>query len=189
IILLFILFSGIQAFLGAEQLCPLKQSGQLMTAGMEGYTLEEITRMITGLNLPFLTVGFLFYFLGGFLLYSSLMGAIGAAVDNEEETQQLMLPVSLPLIFSIIILFPVAQNPEGPLAFWTSVIPFTSPVVMMVRIPFGVPLWELLLSMSILALSIWGTIWIAAKIYRTGILLYGKKVDYKEIFKWLTYRY
>jgi len=190
-ILLFSIFTGIQLFVGADEALALQQSQNLMAVqpgGSQQNKILEITQMIGNLNLPLLLGSFLFYFLGGFLLYSSLMGAIGAAVDNEEETQQLMLPVTLPLIFAIIILFPVAQNPEGPLAFWASVIPFTSPVIMMVRVPFGVPLWELLLSMTVLALSIWGTIWVAGKIYRTGILLYGKKVNFKEILKWLSYR-
>ena len=98
-----------------------------------------------------------------------------------------MLPVTIPLIFSIIILFPVVKNPEGALAFWASIVPLTSPVIMMVRVPYGVPLWELLLSMGILIASIYGTIWVAGKIYRTGILMYGKKVNLKEIVKWLFY--
>ena len=121
-------------------------------------------------------------------MYASLLGAVGSAVDHEEDAQQLMMPVTIPLIFSIIILFPVIKNPEGTLAFWASMIPLTSPVIMTVRVPFGVPAWELLLSMSILLVSIWGTIWMAGKIYRTGILMYGKKVNLKEIVKWLVYR-
>jgi ABC-2 type transport system permease protein len=99
-----------------------------------------------------------------------------------------MLPVTMPLIFSIIILFAVAKNPEGPLAFWASMIPLTSPVTMMVRIPFGIPAWEIVLSMVILLSTILGTIWMAGKIYRTGILMYGKKVNLKEIVKWLFYK-
>jgi ABC-2 type transport system permease protein len=99
-----------------------------------------------------------------------------------------MLPVTMPLIFSIIILFAVAKNPEGPLAFWASMIPLTSPVTMMVRIPFGIPAWEIVLSMVILLGTILGTIWMAGKIYRTGILMYGKKVNLKEIVKWLFYK-
>ncbi len=116
------------------------------------------------------------------------MGAIGSAVDQDEDAQQFMLPVMLPLIFSIFILFPVVKNPEGALAFWASMVPLTSPIIMMVRVPFGVPVWELLLSMVILLISIVGTIWIAGRIYRTGILMYGKKVNLKEIVKWLFYR-
>lgn len=191
VIIGFTIITGIKTFTGADEVMAMQQSQNIVaaqSAGSQQNMVLEVTEMISNLNLPLLLGSFVFYFLGGFLLYSSLMGAVGAAVDNEEETQQFMLPVTLPLIFSIIILFPVVKNPEGPLAFWTSVIPFTSPVIMMVRVPFGVPVWELILSMAVLLLSIWGTIWAAGKIYRTGILIYGKKVNFKEIFKWITYR-
>jgi len=131
--------------------------------------------------------GFIFFFLAGYLLYSALFAAVGSAVDNETETQQFMLPVSLPLILALYIGMAAAKNPEGPIAFWGSIIPFTSPIVMLVRIPFGVPLWELLLSMGLLVATFILITWVAAKIYRTGILMYGKKVSYKEIWKWLRY--
>ena len=189
--------TGVQSFVGVPEAEALQQSQNLMgTSGVAVQTATanqqnvaiEIVDMIGNLNLPLIFGSFLFYFLGGFLMYASLMGAVGSAVDHDEEAQQLMMPVTLPLIFSIIILFPVVKNPEGALAFWASMIPFTSPVIMMVRVPFGVPAWELLLSMSILLASIWGTIWVAGKIYRTGILMYGKKVNLKEIVKWLFYR-
>ena len=192
-----ILFTGAQSFLGPDEVHAIQQSQNLMDTqgaaamqapGAQQNEAFQVINMIGSLNLPLIIGGFIFFFLGGFLLYSSLMGAIGAAVDNEEETQQLMLPVTIPLIFSVIVLFSVAKNPEGPVAFWTSVIPFTSPVIMMARIPFGVPAWQLILSVSVLLLSIWGTIWVAGKIYRTGILMYGKKVNLKEIVKWLFYR-
>ncbi|MGV8091313.1 MAG: ABC transporter permease [Mangrovibacterium sp.] len=189
VIILTVIMTGAQAFTGTGEV--MQQSQNLMTSPANGgdqNIVLEATEMIRNLNLPLIFGAFLFYFLGGFLLYSSLMGAVGAAVNNEEDTQQLMLPVTIPLIFSIIVLFPIIKNPEGSLAFWASVIPFTSPVVMMARIPFGVPGWELFFSMAVLVLSIWGTIWIAGKIYRTGILLYGKKVNLKEILKWITYK-
>ncbi len=191
------IITGVQSFAGPDQAQVIEQSQNLMNTpgvAVQAATPEqqnmalEIINMIGNLNLPLILGSFLFYFLGGFLMYSSLMGAVGSAVDHEEEAQQLMLPVSLPLIFSIIILFPVVRNPEGPLAFWASMIPLTSPVIMMVRVPFGLPIWQLLLSMTILLGSIWGTIWVAGKIYRTGILMYGKKVNIKEIVKWLFYR-
>jgi len=148
----------------------------------------EIIGMIGNLNIPLIVFALFFYFICGFILYASLMGAIGSAVDSDEDAQQMMLPVTMPLIFSIIILFAVAKNPEGPLAFWASMIPFTSPVTMMVRIPFGIPVWQIILSMTILLATILGTIWVAGKIYRTGILMYGKKVNLKEIVKWLFYK-
>jgi len=131
--------------------------------------------------------GFIFFFLAGYLLYSALFAAVGSAVDNETETQQFMLPISLPLILALYIGMAVAKNPESSLAFWGSIIPLTSPIVMLVRLPFGVPLWELLLSMGLLVASFIFVTWVAAKIYRTGILMYGKKVSYKEIWKWLRY--
>jgi len=133
-------------------------------------------------------VAFLFFFLFGYMLYSSLFAVVGSAVDNETETQQFMLPITLPLILGIILMANVMQNPDGPLAFWFSIFPLTSPVLMMVRMPFEVPLWEILLSGGLLILTIFGTVWMAGKIYRTGILMYGKKVTYKELWKWLKYK-
>ncbi len=150
--------------------------------------LAMVLQLAGNMNIALILFALVFYFLGGFLLYASLMGAIGSAVDSDEDAQQLMFPVTMPLIFSMVILIAVAKNPEGTIAFWASMIPFTSPVTMMVRVPYGVPAWELLLSMAILIASILGSIWIAGKIYRTGILMYGKKVTLKEIFRWLLYK-
>ena len=130
---------------------------------------------------------FIFFFLGGYLLYSALFAAIGSAVDNETETQQFMLPITIPLVLAIYIGFAAVRNPESSFAFWGSIIPFTSPIVMLVRIPFGVPIWELLVSILILIGTFLLITWAAAKIYRTGILMYGKKISYKEIWKWLKY--
>lgn len=149
---------------------------------------NEIMALITNLNLPLILFSFVFYFLAGYLLYSSFLGAVGAAVDNDEDTQQMILPVTFPLILSIMLLFPIARNPEGPLAFWCSIIPFTSPVAMMARVPYEIPTWELLLSMGLLILTTVGGIKAAAKIYRVGLLMYGKKVNIKELVKWLRYK-
>jgi ABC-2 type transport system permease protein len=131
---------------------------------------------------------FVFYFITGYLLYASLFAAIGSAVDNETETQQFMLPVTIPIIFALFVAMATMQNPESSLSFWFSLIPLTSPIVMVARIPFGVDAWEIALSMVIMLVTIFGCIWMAAKIYRTGILMYGKKTSYKEIWKWLTYK-
>jgi ABC-2 type transport system permease protein len=131
---------------------------------------------------------FLFFFLFGYLMYGSLFAMIGSAVDNETETQQFMLPVTLPLILGIVLMANVMNNPDGPLAFWFSMFPLTSPVVMMVRMPFEVPAWEIALSAFLLIITILGAIWMAGKIYRTGILMYGKKITYKELWKWLKYK-
>jgi ABC-2 type transport system permease protein len=130
---------------------------------------------------------FIFYFLTGYLLYASVFAAIGSAVDNETETQQFMLPITLPIIFAFLVAMGTMRNPESPLALWCSMIPLTSPIVMMARIPFGVPYWQLGLSMILMLGTFVGFVWMAAKIYRTGILMYGKKTSWKEMWKWLKY--
>jgi len=131
---------------------------------------------------------FLFYFVGGYLLYGSLFAAIGAAVDNETDTQQFMLPLTLPLIIAFVFAQTIIQDPSGNLAVIFSLIPFTSPVVMMVRIGFGVPVWQMLASGTLLILTFLFTTYIGAKIYRIGILSYGKKVSYKDLWKWIRYK-
>ena len=164
------------------------QMNPAMTQAAGQSQIVEVMEMIGNLNLPLIVFSFVFYFLVGYLMYSSLLGAVGAAVDNEEDSQQLVFPVTFPLILSIMLLFPIARNPEGPVAFWGSMIPFTSPVAMLARIPYGVPTWELLLSMFLLVLTTVGAIAAAAKIYRIGLLMYGKKVNLKELIKWLRYK-
>ena len=151
-------------------------------------TAMEFINIIQSINFGVLIGCFLFFFIGGYLLYGSLMAAIGAAVDNETDTQQFMLPITIPLIFAIMMMANAMQNPDGAMAFWFSIIPLTSPVVMMARIPFGVPYSEIALSMVLLVLTFLGAIWLSAKIYRTGILIYGKKINWKELWKWLTYK-
>lgn len=130
---------------------------------------------------------FIFYFITGYLLYASVFAAIGSAVDNETETQQFMLPVTIPIILALVVAMGTMQNPESPLAFWFSLIPLTSPVVMMARIPFGVDAWQIALSMFLMVITFLAFVWMAAKVYRTGILMYGKKSSWKEIWKWLRY--
>ncbi len=141
-------------------------------------------------DFDFVQTGILFviFFLGGYLLYASLFAAIGSAVDNETDTQQFSMPLMIPIIFAVYAAIYSANNPDGPLAFWCSMIPFTSPIVMMVRLPFGVAFWEIALSLGILILSFIGSTWLAGKIYRTGILMYGKKITWKEVIKWASYR-
>ncbi|MEQ8908051.1 MAG: ABC transporter permease [Vicingaceae bacterium] len=146
---------------------------------------QRLSDRLGRINFPLVLGCFLFYFMGGYLFYGSLFAAIGSAVDNETDTQQFMFPVTVPLIAAIAIAQAAIENPDGPLAFWASIIPFTSPIIMMVRVPVGVAAWELLLSMALLALSFLGSTWMAGKIYRTGILMYGKKVNFKEIGKWI----
>lgn len=149
---------------------------------------QEIFKNLDSINFPLIISCFLVYFLGGYLLYSALFAAIGAAVDNETETQQFMFPVTIPLILSFIVAQTIIENPDSQMGFWFSMIPFTSPVVMMVRIAFGVPAWELALSFALLIAGFIATTWIAARIYRTGILLYGKKITYRELTRWLFYK-
>lgn len=148
---------------------------------------EEIGALLSTINVPVMVGMFIFYFLGGYLLYGALFAAIGGAVDSETDTQQFMLPISLPLVLGIIISQQVVENPTSPISFWFSIFPFTSPIVMMARIPFGVPFTDLILSVICLIGGFIFTTWLAAKIYRTGILMYGKKITYKEIAKWLRY--
>ena len=150
--------------------------------------LSEISNLAGGINLVQIFFSFIFYFLAGYLMYSSLFAAVGSAVDAEADSQQFVLPITIPLILAFILIQPVMENPDGILAFWMSIIPFTSPVIMMVRLPFGVANWELALSMVVLVLSFVLTTHLAGKIYRTGILMYGKKTSYKELWKWLSYK-
>ncbi|WP_296386205.1 ABC transporter permease [Winogradskyella sp.] len=149
---------------------------------------ENLITAISNLPIANLVVAFIFFFIGGYLLYSSLYAAIGAAVDNETDTQQFMLPILMPLILAVYVgVFTVIEDPHGTVSTIFSFIPFTSPVVMLMRIPFGVPLWQQGLSLLLLIGTFIFAVWFAAKIYRVGILMYGKKPTYKELFKWLKY--
>ena len=150
--------------------------------------MQEMFSMIGTINFPLIIACFLFFFIGGYLLYSSMFAAVGSAIDTQEDAQQFMLPIMLPIILSIMVMMSAIKSPEGPVAFWFSIIPFTSPVVMMARIPFGVPAWQLALSMVLMVITFVGMVWVAGKIYRTGILMYGKKPSWKEIGKWLMYK-
>ena len=143
--------------------------------------------MLSSINFPLVLGGFVFYFFGGYFLYSALFAALGSAIDQEADSQQFMLPVTAPLIIAFITAMNVIQEPNGQLAFWMSMIPLTSPITMMIRLPFGIPLWEVALSGAILVASFFAVVGIASKIYRVGILMYGKKVTWKELYKWLKY--
>ncbi|MBW8052093.1 MAG: ABC transporter permease, partial [Cytophagales bacterium] len=148
----------------------------------------EIIKAIQSINIPLVLSTFVFFFIGGYLLYGALFAAVGSAVDNETDTQQFMLPITVPLIIAIVMAQLVLKDPGGSVVFWMSIIPFTSPIIMMMRVPFGVPAFDLILSMILLIAGFIVTTWFAAKIYRVGILMYGKKVNYKEISKWLFYK-
>lgn len=158
---------------------------------MEQAAIGEIAELILfRINWPLMIGMFLFYFLGGYLLYASLFAAVGAAVDNETDTQQFMMPITIPLVFGFIVSEFALTNPEGSMVFWFSQFPLTSPIVMMVRGAMGFDsgsIWELFLSMALLIIGFVFCVWLAGKIYRVGILMYGKKVTYKELAKWLKY--
>lgn len=150
--------------------------------------LANAFAMVDSINFYVMIGSFLFYFVAGYLLYASLFAAVGAAVDNESDTQQFVFPITLPLIVGIMVMISAFQNPGTSLAFWFSMIPLTSPIVMMARIPFGVPYEQVVISMALLVLTFVGSIWLAGKIYRTGILMYGNKASFKELLKWLRYK-
>jgi ABC-2 type transport system permease protein len=150
--------------------------------------LVEIMGAMDTMPIATILISFIFYFLGGYLLYSALFGAVGSAVDSDTDAQQFMLPITIPIIAAFAISQIVIKDPNSSLAFWASMVPFTSPIIMMVRIPFGVPFWQIALSISLLIAGFIFTTWIAARIYRVGILMYGKKVTWKELGKWLFYK-
>lgn len=166
------------------------QQGMAMQQGMSAESmgqLGEILQIIESINFVEIGVFFILFFIGGYLLYASIFAAIGSAVDQQEDTNQFIAPVMIFMVFALYAGIYSMDNPDGPLAFWCSMIPFTSPIVMMIRISFDVPLWELLLSVAILFVTAIGITWFSAKIYRVGILMYGKKPSIKEMIKWLKY--
>ena len=154
---------------------------------MDIEAVQDVLNVVHSIDFGTVIVSFIVFFLLGYLLYATMFAAIGSIVENNTDSQQFTLPVTVPLIVAIISAISIVNNPDGSLAVWLSMIPFTSPVVMMVRIPFGIPIWQVVVSAVILAGTFVGMTWVAAKIYRTGILMYGKKLTYKEIFKWLKY--
>ena len=165
----------------------MEQSG--MTVQMEmpsgDSELAAVLQTLKDIDYPMLLISFVIYFILGYLLYASLFAAIGSAVENEADTQQLQLPVTIPLILAFFIAFYAFKAPDSQVVFWGSMIPFTSPIVMLARIPFGVPVWELVLSVVLLLLTFAGIAYISAKIYKIGILMFGKKTTFKDLYKWL----
>lgn len=160
------------------------------TGNLSSEQLEIIRKVALTIDPVFIAKflgAFLFYFIGGYLLYASLFAAIGAAVDNETDSQQFLTPLSIILVVGLYIGFAAMKSPDSPMVLWSSIIPFTSPIVMLVRIPFGVPAWQVVTSMVVLVGSFIFFIWLSGKIYRIGILMYGKKVTWKELYKWLKY--
>ena len=164
-----------------EQISQISETSNVQTV------MLEAVNMVNSINFKAILIGFLFYFVFGYLLYAALFASIGAMVDNETDSQQFVTIVSLPLMIAFISTTTLMNNPDSSLGLWLSMIPFTSPVTMMIRIPFGVPYWQVGLSLLILIITFVAITWFAAKIYRTGILMYGKKPSWKEIWKWLRY--
>ena len=178
------LFFGVNVGPTAKVSPELMQQAQQEFAGTAQMYIKELW------NLPIanILIGFVVYFIGGYFLYSSFYAAIGAAVDNQTDSQQFLLPIIMPLMLSVYVgFFSVINDPHGTIAVVFSMIPLTSPIVMLMRIPFGVPLWQIAISVTLLFATFFGVVWFAAKIYRVGILMYGKKPTWKELYKWLKY--
>ncbi len=177
-----------------NQVSSLQQSngqmeGGMMQASESGQKIYDFQHTMATANWPLIIFCFIFYFIGGYLFYAALFAAVGSTVNEDpQDAQSLMFPITMPLIFSYVITTMVTQNPNTPIAFWASIIPFSSPMVMMARVAYGVPsavsYWELILSMAVLVGGFIFTTWLSGRIYRTGILLYGKKVTWKLMFKW-----
>jgi len=196
IIFIFILFSSLQFFLPSEVIQQVKDTQEVRQQMPGGSSSAMVTKLMEakqtlaeGVNWPLIIVCFLFYFLGGYLFYAALFAAIGSVINEDpQEAQSLMLPITMPIIFAFVILNSSLENPNSSMAVWASIIPFTSPIVMMGRIPFGVPgtvpIWQLILSMLSLIGGFLFTTWFAGKVYRTGILMYGKKTSWKEMIRW-----
>lgn len=190
VVLILVLMTVVTSIFGIDA-ASASPSQQIMENSIDGGTqqvLHDVMLEINNLPILNLIVMFILFFVGGYLLYASLYASVGAAVDSETDTQQFMMPILMPLILAVYVgFFTVMDNPHGTVSQVFSYIPFTSPVVMLMRIPFGVPVWQQIISVVILFSSFIGMVWFAAKIYRVGILMYGKKPTYKEIFKWLKY--
>ena len=201
IVLTGVLVGGFSAFVGFDSLMgdPAQAEQIMQMAGTTGgVSVEEITSMaqnesemgavlstLRDLNYIQLILAFVIYFALGYLLYSSLFAAIGSAVENEADTNQLQMPVTVPLMLAFFIALYAFRAPDSQIVFWGSMIPFTSPIVMLARIPYGVPTWELLLSIALLAGTFIACAWVSAKIYKIGILMFGKKTTFKDLWKWL----
>ena len=190
-----VIFDGKQE-VAMEKMQQMQQVQQMQTGEIKmdkdenPFDLSDPDNLLNRINWPVMISLFFFYFIGGYLIYAALFATIGAAVDNETDSQQFMLPIMTPLYLAYFLSTMMIENPDSPAAFWGSIIPFTSPIVMMVRVSMGIEstqYWELALSMLLLVLGFLATTWLASKIYRVGILMYGKKVSYKELWKWLRY--
>ncbi|KIC00285.1 ABC transporter permease [Flavobacterium sp. KMS] len=186
----FALMFAASAFFGVNVGPTAKIPPELMDTAQKQFvgTAQMYINELWSLPIASILIGFVIYFIGGYFLYSSFYAAIGAAVDNQTDSQQFLLPIIMPLILSVYIgFFTVVNDPHGTVAVVFSMIPLTSPIVMLMRLPFGVPWWQILISVTLLFASFFAVVWFAAKIYRVGILMYGKKPTWKELYKWLKY--
>ena len=193
VVMITALMIGAQLFMGGGIDPSAMQQGAMQAQGVpiDMEQFKESNKIFQTLStINFTEIGFFFiiYFAGGYLLFASLFAAIGSAVNQPEDTQQFMMPVTLLMIFALYAGIYSVENPDGPLAFWCSLIPITSPIVMMMRLPFEVPLWQKLLSVALLFATSVSMVWLSAKIYRVGILMYGKKPSFKEMAKWIRYK-
>jgi ABC-2 type transport system permease protein len=194
VMVLCLLVAGQYVLMGDVDAASLQQGMLMQNQGMVNMNSEEMQQVnslfqsLATINFAEIGLFFILYFIGGYFLFASLFAAIGSAVNQPEDTQQFIMPVTLFMIFASYAGIYSLDNPDGPLAFWCSLIPFTSPIVMMVRLPFEVPLWEKLVSVVLLYVTSVGIVWLSAKIYRVGILMYGKKPGIKEIIKWVRYK-
>lgn len=164
-----------------------EQIAEAQVQSEQQVVLQEVVNIVNSINLKGILICFFFYFIGGYFLYAAMFAAVGSAVDNETDSQQFTTPISLLLVIPMVCSTVIANAPDSAFSVWLSMIPFTSPVAMMLRIPFGVPYWQIILSISMLFVTFIIVTWFAAKIYRTGILMYGKKVSWNEIFRWIRY--
>ena len=178
-----VLFTALSVFIALPQQAPA-----VVSAEMSNFDMGGVMNAVLSVNWFEIIVYFLLFFVGGYILYASIFAMFASAVDSEEDTSQFMMPVTIIIMFAFFAGFYSVSNPDGPLAFWGSLIPFTSPIVMMVRLPFGIPLWEKLLSLVLLYGTFILISFFAAKIYRVGILMYGKKPSIKEMMKWIKYK-
>ena len=167
---------------GAEAMSP---DAMAAASGADAGMMESIMRQAMSINYVPIILNFVLYFIGGYLLYSSLFAGLGSAVDQPSDSSQFTTPVILIMLIAFYAGMACMENPSGPMAIWCSIIPFTSPVVMMIRLPFGVPTWQLILSLVLLFGTALAITWLAARIYRRGILHYGKKASFSDLFKWM----
>jgi ABC-2 type transport system permease protein len=190
--------AGVQSFIGADKimqdnemtvmaLSTSPEMSQAMSGVQDQDMMSQMMSALSAVPVVPIVISFFLYFMLGYLLYAAMFSAVGSAVDNEADTQQLIFPVTLPLILGLFIMIHTFQYPDSALSFWGSMIPFTSPMVMMARVPFGVPLWELALSVALLFMTFLAMTYLSAKIYRVGILMYGKKATFRDLIKWIRY--